>query len=55
MIDSRYARRTSAVCGIPHFANRLLQMGLLSSMAGKPLSLATNARGEIHASYWSKR
>src|SRR5664279_416045 len=42
-INSRYARRASTVCGMPSFANRLLQVGLLSSIASKPLSLATSA------------
>src|SRR5690242_6633841 len=42
-INSRYARRASSVCGIPNLANRLLQVGLLSSIASRPLSPATSA------------
>ena len=36
-INSRQARRASTVCGIPNLAKRLLQVGLLSSMARRPL------------------
>ena len=42
MINSRYARRASTVCGIPTLAKRLLQVELLSSIASRPLSSATN-------------
>src|SRR5664280_1409924 len=42
-INSRQARRASSVWGIPSFANRLLQVGLLSSIASRPLSPATSA------------
>src|SRR5450755_1530534 len=42
-INSRYARRLSTVCGIPRSANRLLQVGLLSSMASRPLSFMNRA------------
>src|ERR1035437_1523144 len=42
-IISRYARRASTVCGMSSFAKRLLQVGLLSSIASSPLSSATSA------------
>src|SRR5665213_3239512 len=42
-INSRHARRASSVWGIPNLANRLLQVGLLSSIASRPLSPATIA------------
>src|SRR5271157_3250732 len=42
-INSRQARRASTVWGIPNLANRLLQVGLLSSIASRPLSPATSA------------
>src|SRR5664279_1359991 len=42
-MSSRYARRASPVWGIPNAANRLLQVGLLSSIASRPLSSATSA------------
>src|SRR5665213_1169484 len=41
-INSLYARRESTVCGMSSFAKRLLQVGLLSSIASKPLSSATS-------------
>ena len=47
MINSRYARLASSVWGIPCFGNRLLQVGLLSSIASTPLSLATNKRAVL--------
>src|ERR1039458_720933 len=40
-INSRQARRASSVWGIPSLANRLLQVGLLSSIASRPLSSVT--------------
>src|SRR5678815_6165655 len=40
-INSRQARRASSVWGIPNLANRSLQVGLLSSIASRPLSPAT--------------
>src|SRR3954471_11387144 len=42
-IRSRYARRISAVCGMPSAAKRLSQVGLLSSIASSPLSSASIA------------
>ena len=38
-INSRYWRRVSAFWGIPHWAKRLLQVPVLSSIANRPLPL----------------
>src|SRR5208283_1441326 len=46
-INSRYARRASPVCGMPSFAKRLLQVGMLSSIASSPLSSATSASAAL--------
>src|SRR5579871_241080 len=40
-INSLQARRASTIWGIPNLANRLLQVGLLSSIASMPFSSAT--------------
>src|SRR5665647_657864 len=40
-INSRYKRRYSSVLGIPAFSKRLLQVGILSSIARRPLFSAT--------------
>src|ERR1017187_1672552 len=41
--NSRQSRREASGCGMANFANRLLQVGLLSSIASKPL-LSANRR-----------
>ena len=41
-ISSRQARLASSVGGSPCFANRLSQVGALSSMASRPLTSATS-------------
>ncbi len=43
-INSRQERRASSVWGMPRAANRLWQVGMLSSMASRPLSGAMSAR-----------
>src|ERR1700712_4459095 len=42
-IMSRYARRISGVCGMPSAAKRLSAVGLLSSIASRPLPSAVSA------------
>src|ERR1017187_4336088 len=42
-INSRYARRASSVWGIPKLPNPLLQVGVLSSIASRPLPAPSSA------------